>query len=55
MPTKMPDFSADDEAASDHYQELKKDGKLLNQVQKGKNDNFDKIVKKGVKIEKSLI
>ena len=34
MPTKMPDFSADDGAASDHCQEVNKDGKVLNQVQK---------------------
>ena len=42
-------------AASDHYLEyleLKKDTKVLNQVQKGRNDNFDKNVKKGQKMKK---
>ena len=30
----MADFLAGDGAASDHYQEVNKDGKVLNQVQK---------------------
>ena len=52
---KLSMAAPDDGVASDHYldyQELKKDTKVLIRNKKGRNSNFNKIVKK---IVKSLI